>query len=73
MVLVHDDDLGFIKRISDDTVSLLTPYRSHLDYYFHVTKSLETLQADVVKRHLRILKPEARHVVYGEYLLPSVS
>jgi hypothetical protein len=69
MVLVHDDDLGFIKGLGGDTVSQCASvsFVSRLSLPCH--KSLETLQADVLKGHLQSLKPEIQQVLYGEYLL----
>ncbi len=69
MVLVHDDDLGLIRGIGDDTVS----QRAYLSFAFGLTLSrqqtLETLHGDVVKDHLRSLKPEIQQVLYGGNLL----
>src|SRR6267142_1699724 len=69
MVLVHDDDLGFIKGLGGDTVSqsISVSFASRLSLPCH--KCLETLQADVLKGHLQSLKPEIQQVLYGECLL----
>jgi hypothetical protein len=70
VVLVHDDDLGFIKGLGDDdTVSQSTTvsFASRLSLPCH--KCLETLQADVLKGRLRSLKPDIQQVLCGEWLL----
>lgn len=67
MVLVHDDDLGFIKGIgdSDGTVSHYVSISFTSELSPSCLKPLETLDADVVKGHLRSMKPEIQQVLCG--------
>ena len=74
MVLVYDDDLEFIKGLGGhchDTVSQCASvlFASRLSLPLPCHKSLETLQPNVLKRHLQSLKPEIQQVLYGECLL----